>query len=128
MVRGALVGCGDIVSETHMPAWQAIPDVRLEAVCDTDSERRTAFASKYHLTERSYPSIHDLLENNPDLDFVTIATPGFTHYELCGVAIDAGMHVQLDLAMGRSMLERERVLASADLVADMPLSRYIFRG
>ena len=42
--------------------------------------------------------------------------------------LDARMHMQLDLAMRRSMLERERVLASAHLVADMALSRDIFRG
>ena len=35
-------------------------------------------------------------------------------------ALDARMHMQLDLAMGGSMLQRERVLASADLVAYMP--------
>ena len=103
MVRGALVGCGDIVSETHMPAWQAIPDVRLEAVCDTDSERRTAFASKYKLMERSYSTIHNLLEQMPDLDFVTIATPGFTHYELCRVAIDAGVHVLVEKPLSLSL-------------------------
>ena len=42
--------------------------------------------------------------------------------------LDARMHMQLDLAMRRSMLERERVLASAHLVADMALSRHILRG
>src|SRR6266487_2437776 len=35
-------------------------------------------------------------------------------------ALDARMHMQFDLAMGGSMLQRERVLASADLVAYMP--------
>src|SRR5438093_10836313 len=42
--------------------------------------------------------------------------------------LDARMHMQLDLAMRRSMLERERVLASAHLVAVMALSRQILRG
>ena len=36
-------------------------------------------------------------------------------------ALDARMHMQFYLAMGGCMLEREWVLASADLVADVSL-------
>lgn len=105
MVRGALVGCGDIVGEMHMPAWHAIPEVSLVAVCDTKSERRMAFARQYKLNEKSYSSIHDLLETIPDLDFVSIATPGFTHYELCRAAIDAGVHVLVEKPLSLRMEE-----------------------
>ncbi len=105
MVRGAVVGCGDIVGEVHMPAWHAIPEVRLDAVCDTNSERRMAFACKHNLNEKSYSSMHDLLEKEPDLNFVTIATPGFTHYELCREAIDAGVHVLVEKPLTLRMEE-----------------------
>jgi predicted dehydrogenase len=104
MVRGGLIGCGQIVDEMHMPVWRAIPEVQLKFICDGDADKLRVFARNYDI-RTTYVSLKDALAENPGLDFVSIATPGFTHYELCRTAIEAGIHVLVEKPLALSLDE-----------------------
>lgn len=104
MVRGGLVGCGQVVEEMHMPAWRAIPEVQLEAVYDQNPQQLRSFAGRYGF-QKMHSSLEDLLDRHPHLDFLSIATPGFTHYELCRAAIEAGVAVLVEKPLALSLEE-----------------------
>lgn len=112
MVRGGLVGCGQIVDEMHMCAWRAIPNMRIEFVCDRDQKRLGGFAGKYGIG-KIYLSLDDALTENPNVDFLSIATPGFTHYELCKAGIEAGVDVLVEKPLALSLKETLDLQASA---------------
>ena len=108
MVRGGLIGCGQIVEEMHMPAWRAIPEVRIEFVCDRDPERLGTFARK-HDVKKTYVLAEQALAENPDIDFVSIATPGFTHYELASMVIEAGVDLLVEKPVALSLSDAQNL-------------------
>jgi predicted dehydrogenase len=95
MVRCGLIGCGNVAAEMHVPAIRALENVRLEAVCDTDPERMATFAAGNGIGKR-FARVDEFLDQNGDLDFVIIATPGFTHHAVAKQVIAAGLDVLVE--------------------------------
>ena len=102
MLRCAIIGCGSIVEDLHMPALKALPEVKLEAVCDTNHERLANFGKRYGIT-RLYDDIDKLVAVGRNLDFVLIATPGFTHFEICRRIMEAGFNVLVEKPVALSL-------------------------
>jgi predicted dehydrogenase len=111
MLRCAIIGCGSIVEDLHMPALKALPEVKLEAVCDHNHERLAAFGKRHGVTQL-YDDIDRLVADGRNLDFVLIATPGFTHFEICRRIMEAGFNVLVEKPVALSLKE---TLALKDL-------------
>lgn len=90
MLRGALVGLGNVAVHGHLPGWLARPDVRIVAAADTDPARRALAAGLPGA--RWYGSARDLLAAEA-LDFVDICTPPSAHAELIRAALERDLHV-----------------------------------
>lgn len=96
--RAALIGCGKIGSEfddhpraegvySHAGAYQACPDTRLVAVCDTDVNKLQRCAQKWGV-EKVYADARTMFADaRPDI--VSICTPDETHYDLLSEALNA---------------------------------------
>jgi len=78
VLRIGLIGCGGIAA-WHIAAVEALPDLRLTAVCDATP----AFAQKVGEKHRAevYPDA-DALLGSGNVDAVAICTPSGTHAEL----------------------------------------------
>lgn len=107
----AIVGCGRIAQRhaKHISTYG-----RLEAVCDVLEEKANALAEEYGC--RAYHSVETLLENEPDIEVVSICTPNGLHAEHSITALGAGHHVLCEKPMaidagdcGRMIKEAERV-------------------
>jgi UDP-N-acetyl-2-amino-2-deoxyglucuronate dehydrogenase len=110
MRRAAVVGCGDI-SVVHLAAIDALPDVELVAVCDTDAARGAAAGERHGV-----PVLDDhrrlLDELRPDV--VHVCTPHDQHAPVALDCLDAGVAVVLEKPVAHTVEEARRVVAAAE--------------
>jgi predicted dehydrogenase len=89
------------------------PGVRVNWMCELDEERRSRFS-------RRYPGIaatadfDDLLEDD-SLDAIIVATPVFTHVELCTSALLAGKHVFVEKPLATSSALADELITLAEI-------------
>lgn len=74
----ALIGCGR-VSSRHAEALQISPFAKLVAVCDLVEQRARDRAQGYGVPY--YQDYHQMLQENPDIEVVSIITPSGIHFE-----------------------------------------------
>jgi len=91
MLRGAIVGVGNVAVHGHLPGWRARPAVTIAAVADTDPGRR-AVAADLLPSARCYASAGDLLAAEA-IDFVDVCTPPSSHAAIIATALGRGLHV-----------------------------------
>lgn len=103
MLRGAIIGLGNVGFDVHLPGWTRRDDVEIVAVADVDPTRRNAVAAR-HPAIRWYESAEALLAWEP-LDFVDICTPPSSHLSLIESALDKGLHVLCEKPLVRSREE-----------------------
>lgn len=91
MLRGAIVGLGNVAVHGHLPAWLGRHDIEIVAATDARPTRRTE--AETHLPHaRWYDSAAKLMARE-DLDFVDICTPPSSHAGLIRTALRRGLHV-----------------------------------
>ncbi len=105
----ALVGGagGGFIGRVHVLA--ATLDQRAELVAgafSSDPEKSRRAAADFGVAdERGYGSYQELIETekrrraNRRIDFITIATPNHTHFEIAAAALEAGFHVVCEKPM-----------------------------
>ena len=91
MLRGAIIGLGNVALEVHVPEWMHRDDVEIVAATDVAPERREAIA-RLLPRARWYDSAESLLAQEP-LDFVDVCTPPSSHIPLITSALGRGVHV-----------------------------------
>lgn len=122
-LRMALVGGGQgsFIGRVHCTA--AVLDNRAALVAgalSSDPAKAKASAADYDIpADRAYGSVKELIEGEKKLpadkriDFVSVATPNHTHFEIAKAAIEGGFNVLCDKPMTFDLAQAE---ALADLV------------
>jgi UDP-N-acetyl-2-amino-2-deoxyglucuronate dehydrogenase len=77
-INFAFIGCGRIAGR-HIEAIEACPQAKLVTVCDTDHARAQDKAEQGKVP--AFTNYHDMLEQHPEIDVVTILTPSGSHFE-----------------------------------------------
>ncbi len=128
-LRMALVGggAGSFIGRVHATA--AVLDNRAALVAgalSSNPERAKASAPAYDIAEnRAYGSYVELLEKEAALpedqriDFVSIATPNHTHFEIAKAAVEAGFNVICDKPLTFDLAQAEelaKVVDASDVV------------
>ncbi|HET7340694.1 MAG TPA: Gfo/Idh/MocA family oxidoreductase [Methylomirabilota bacterium] len=103
MLRGAIIGLGNVALDGHLPGWLAGERARIVAVTDVDGARRAEAASRLSQA-RWFDSADDLLQQ-AGLDFVDICTPPSSHAPLIERALRRGLHVLCEKPLVRSLDE-----------------------
>jgi len=112
MLKGAIVGFGFISGKGHLPAYQKRDDVEIAAIADLCPARLEA-ARAAAPKARLYPSYSELLEREPQLDFIDIATPPSSHAEIALAALARGVHVLCEKPLTASVAEAQKLAAAA---------------
>lgn len=119
--RVGLVGCGRVVEEGHLAAYEALPaTVAVTAVCDSNPARRDAIGERLGVDpSRRYGDLGAMLAEG-GLHAVVIASPSATHAEAVRRCLDAGLEVLCEkpLAIGS---EEARALAARAAAAGVKL-------
>ncbi|MDQ8705401.1 Gfo/Idh/MocA family oxidoreductase [Streptomyces sp. LHD-70] len=110
MTTAAVIGCGD-VSTIHLEAIEAVEEIELVAVCDTDPEALAAAVERYGV-----PGFADhcalLAEMRPDVAHV--CTPHHQHVPVALDLLDAGVHVLIEKPLAHTHEEAERLVEAAE--------------
>lgn len=127
MLRGALIGAGNIARGGHLPAYLR-PELRgrlgIVAVADLCPDNLAAFAALLPGV-RCYRDAATLLqEERPD--FVDICAPPYAHHALIARAVAAGCHVLCEkpLATGLDEALAIRALVAGRGLVAMPCHQY----
>ena len=123
-LRMALVGggAGSFIGRVHCTA--AVLDNRAALVAgalSSNPERAKASALAYDIGEsRAYGSYQELLQTEAALpederiDFVSVATPNHTHFEIAKAAVESGFNVICDKPMTFDLEQAEQLASAVD--------------
>jgi predicted dehydrogenase len=123
MLRGAIVGFGEIARHGHWPAYRASGDVEIVAIVDRSEERR-AVASGLTPEVAIFATIDELSERA--VDFIDICTPPAFHGHPMLAALERGWHVLCEkpLLLDPLLLETVRDRARRAGVAVVPVHNW----
>jgi predicted dehydrogenase len=88
-INVALVGCGYIAENVHLPLLTNHKSARVIAVCDVNREKAVGIANKFGIAE-AYDDFEDMLEKCNAIDIIDICTPPQTHGELIKKSLKRG--------------------------------------
>jgi predicted dehydrogenase len=136
-LRGALIGCGFIAENGHIPAYRQHPGAfQIVAVADPNAARR-ARARELLPGAEMHEDAESMLRSAEDLDFVDICLPPAYHARFAHVALDRGLHVLCEKPLAttaedaRAMLEHavraRRVLFPCHNYKHAPVIRAVRR-
>ena len=118
VLRGAIIGLGNVALHGHLPGWLSRREVEIVAVTDTDPARRAACAAR--LPAGRWYDTADRLMADAEPDFVDICTPPSSHATLIRQALERGAHVLCEKPLVGS-LEELRALVELAARADRVL-------
>lgn len=110
-LRGGIVGCGFAATVSHLPAWRALKDVDIVAVCDQREEIAMETAKRWGISS-AYGEFSQMLQSE-ELDFVDICSPPLTHFPLSIQAMKAGRHVLVEKPMALKVSEADEMVSTA---------------
>lgn len=123
-LRMALVGGGQGSFIGRVHATAAVLDNRAALVAgalSSDPARARASAPDYDIpAERAYSSYRELIDKELALpadrriDFLSVATPNHTHYDIALAAVQAGFNVICDKPMTFDLAQAERLADAVD--------------
>lgn len=106
MLKVAVVGIG-AVSGAHVPAWQAMPNAELVAICDIRPACMDAYENVHKYTDL------DAMLNAETLDILDICLPTFLHTEVAIKAMQRGIHVICEKPISLNKADVARIYATA---------------
>ncbi|MDR2499327.1 MAG: Gfo/Idh/MocA family oxidoreductase [Tannerellaceae bacterium] len=107
-IRTGLASFGMSGSVFHAPFIEIHPRFELHSIVERSANKA---AAKYP-GARILRSFEALL-SDPDIDLVIVNTPDTTHYELCGMALEAGKHVVVEKPFVLNVAEGEELVRMA---------------
>jgi predicted dehydrogenase len=109
-LRVGVVGMG-WAGETHLKAYQQMPNVEVVAVADPREERLLELKQTYTLAD-VYTDWEKLIRRD-DLDVVSVCTPNQFHAPVSIAALESGKHVLCEKPLARTSAEAEQMVRAA---------------
>ena len=113
-IKYALIGCGRIATNHIKAAVNNAADMELVAVCDILPEAMEALLAKHGLENdesiKRYTDYKVMIEENPDLQMVAIATESGIHAEIALYLIDKGITPVIEKPMAMSMADADEIV------------------
>ena len=91
----AIIGCGRIATNAHLPALSKMEDVRIKYACDLIIEKAIALKEKFPKIENTITD-YQIALSDPDVEAVFVLTPNYAHYTVTMDALRAGKHVMCE--------------------------------
>lgn len=109
-LRLAVIGCGAVTQEYHLPVLAGHEGVRLQTLVDTNEPAATVLARAYGVP--SVATDADKLDPS-HLDAVLIATPPYHHARCAMDLMERGLHVFVEKPMAVHLAEAEAMVDAA---------------
>lgn len=124
-IKLAVLGCGQVAVNIHLPILAGFADARVVALVDPNEARRD-LARRIHLQARPLASLNELWQL-PDVDALLICSPTATHSALAAEAIRHGMPFYLEKPIGVNLSEAEALLAVWNLRPVLCMTGFNYR-
>lgn len=92
MTTLAIIGCGIIANNAHLPALSQVQDVRIKYACDVIEEKAQLLKEKFPKIENVITDYKEALAD-AEVDAVFVLTPNYQHYTITMDSLRAGKHV-----------------------------------
>lgn len=121
----AIVGCGGITLQNHLPGLALCAETKLVALCDTNAAtlERASRDTGITVTSTQYEEI----VRRDDVHAVIIATPNVSHAPIAQTAIAAGKHVLCEKPIAMSLPEAELMAEAADAAGVRHMTAFTYR-
>lgn len=121
----AIVGCGGITLQNHLPGLALCQDVKVTALCDTNAESLERARQQTGVSTAS-TDYKDIV-NRADVDAVIIATPNITHPPIAHAAITAGKHVLCEKPLALNYEDAKAMADAADRAGVRHMTAFTYR-
>ena len=112
-VNVAVVGCGGIAFEAHLPNTQLIPRIHLAALVEPGADALRKAGEKFNVPpERRHADLDQALAQK-GLDAVILCTPAGTHADLACRCFAAGLHVFVEKPIATTVADARRMIDAA---------------
>ena len=88
----AVIGCGRIARNAHLPALSRMENVRVKYVCDTVLDKAERLKQDFPIAENAITDYRVALSDS-EVEAVFVLTPNHSHYTVTMDALRAGKHV-----------------------------------
>src|SRR5437660_4954419 len=121
----AIIGCGGITLQNHLPGLALCPEAKLVALCDSDAEtlQKAGRQTGINVTATQYEEIL----KREEVEAVIIATPNFAHAPIALAAIAAGKHVLCEKPLAMSYAEAKQMADAADRAGVRHMTAFTYR-
>src|SRR6059036_2339329 len=121
----AIVGCGGITLQNHLPGLAFCPDPHVVALCDNDAAtlERARQQTGVAVTSTNYEDI----VSRDDVQAVIIATPNFTHAPIALAAIAHGKHVLCEKPLALNYPDANAMADAADKARVRHMTAFTYR-
>jgi predicted dehydrogenase len=110
LIRVAVIGCGVIAQNVHIPAYIQNPKSKLVAICDSNTEQMEKVKKRYDIAN-TFSDYKELVDSDL-VDAVTICTPSATHSEIALETIKHGIHTLCEKPLASTLSEGEKIAAA----------------
>ena len=121
----AIVGCGGVTLQNHLPGIAMCPDAKVVALCDSDPAclERSARETGVRATTSQYEEVIA----RDDVNAVIIATPNITHARIAQAAIAAGKHVMCEKPIAMDYPEALAIYRAAEAKNVRHMTAFTYR-
>lgn len=125
VINFALIGCGNIALQNHLPGLALCPEVKVVALCDADAA--TLERARQQTGVAITSTRHADIVRRDDVDAVIIATPNFTHAPIALEAIAHGKHVLCEKPLALNYCDAQAMATAADRAGLRHMSAFTYR-
>ena len=121
----AIIGCGGITLQNHLPGLAMCRGVKAVALCDTNetSLQRANTQTGINTISTDYRQI----VQRDDVHAVIVATPNVSHAEIALAAIAAGKHVLCEKPIAMNYSEARRMYETAEKAGVRHMTAFTYR-
>ncbi len=121
----AIIGCGGVALQNHLPGFALCPDVKVVALCDSDA---VVLEKARQQTGISITSTrHEEIVQRDDVHAVIIATPNFTHPQIALDSIARGKHVLCEKPIALNYADAHAMALAADRADIRHMTAFTYR-
>jgi predicted dehydrogenase len=121
----AIIGCGGITLQNHLPGLALCPNTRVLALCDSDAA--TLQKASQQTGIKAISTKYEEIVTRDDVQAVIIATPNVTHAPIALAAIKAGKHVLCEKPIAMNYGEALEMYRAAEAKGVRHMTAFTYR-
>src|SRR5688500_15367351 len=108
----AIIGCGGVTLQNHLPGLALCAETKLVAICDSNAAALETASRDTGITTTS--TNYEEIVRRDDVQAVIVATPNVAHAPIAHAAITAGKHVLCEKPLAMNYAEAKGMADAAD--------------